>query len=40
MMYYVMVEVDGHPKLKLLPPSILDIYKVFEHMICCCCPLT
>ena len=30
MMYYVMVEVDGHPKLKLLPPSILDIYKVFE----------
>ena len=32
MMNYVMVEVDGHPKLKLLPPSILDIYKVFERI--------
>ncbi len=28
--HYVMVEADGH--LKLLPTSILDIYKVFEHM--------
>jgi hypothetical protein len=27
---YVMVEADGH--LKLLPASILDIYKVFEHI--------
>jgi hypothetical protein len=27
---YVMVEADGH--LKLLPTSILDIYKVFEHI--------
>jgi hypothetical protein len=26
----VMVEADGH--LKLLPPSILDIYKVFEYI--------
>jgi hypothetical protein len=25
-----MVEVDGH--LKLLPSSILDIYKMFEHI--------
>ncbi len=25
-----MVEADGH--LKLLPTSILDIYKVFEHI--------
>jgi hypothetical protein len=25
-----MVEADSH--LKLLPPSILDIYKVFEHI--------
>ncbi len=25
-----MAEADGH--LKLLPPSILDIYKVFEHI--------
>ena len=25
-----MVEADGH--LKLLPTSILDMYKVFEHM--------
>jgi hypothetical protein len=28
--HYVMVEADGH--LKLLPPSILDINKVFEHI--------
>jgi hypothetical protein len=28
---YVMVEADSH--LKLLPASILDIYKVFEHSI-------
>jgi hypothetical protein len=27
---YVMVEADSH--LKLLPTSILDIYKVFEHI--------
>ncbi len=27
---YVMVEVDSH--LKWLPVSILDIYKVFEHI--------
>ncbi len=27
---YVMVEADGH--LKLLPTSILDIYKVFEYI--------
>ncbi len=27
---YVMVEADSH--LKLLPSSILDIYKVFEHI--------
>jgi hypothetical protein len=27
---YVMVEADSH--LKLLPISILDIYKVFEHI--------
>ncbi len=26
----VMVEADSH--LKLCPPSILDIYKVFEHI--------
>jgi hypothetical protein len=26
----VMIETDSH--LKLLPPSILDIYKVFEHI--------
>jgi hypothetical protein len=26
-----MVEADSH--LKLLPPSILDIYKVFEHIV-------
>jgi hypothetical protein len=25
-----MVEADSH--VKLLPPSILDIYKVFEHI--------
>jgi hypothetical protein len=25
-----MFEIDSH--LKLLPPSILDIYKVFEHI--------
>ena len=25
-----MVEADSH--LKLLPPSMLDIYKVFEHI--------
>jgi hypothetical protein len=30
MIYYVMVEADSH--LKLLPTSILDIYKVFEHI--------
>jgi hypothetical protein len=30
MMSYVMVETDSH--LKLLPTSILDIYKVFEHI--------
>ncbi len=28
--YYVMVEPDSH--LKVLPTSILDIYKVFEHI--------
>ncbi len=28
--HYVMVEADSHPKL--LPASILDIYKVFEHI--------
>ena len=28
--HYVMVEADSH--LKLLPPSILDIYKVFKHI--------
>ncbi len=28
--HYVMVEADSH--LKLLPTSILDIYKVFEHI--------
>ncbi len=28
--WYVMVEADSH--LKLLPPSTLDIYKVFEHI--------
>ncbi len=28
--HFVMVEADSH--LKLLPPSILDIYKVFEHI--------
>jgi hypothetical protein len=28
--HHVMVEADSH--LKLLPPSILDIYKVFEHI--------
>ncbi len=27
---YVMVEVDSH--LKLLPTSILDMYKVFENI--------
>ncbi len=27
--HYVMVEADSH--LKLLPSSILDLYKVFEH---------
>jgi hypothetical protein len=27
---YVMVEADSH--LKLLPPPILEIYKVFEHI--------
>ncbi len=30
MMGYVMVEADSH--LKLLPTSILDIYKVFEYI--------
>ncbi len=30
MCHYVMVEADSH--LKLLPASILDIYKVFEHI--------
>jgi len=30
MCHYVMIEADSH--LKLLPPSILDIYKVFEHI--------
>jgi hypothetical protein len=28
--HYVMVEADSH--LKLLPASILDIFKVFEHI--------
>ena len=28
--HYIMVEADSH--LKLLPPSILDIYIVFEHI--------
>ncbi len=28
--HYIMVEADSH--LKLLPTSILDIYKVFEHI--------
>ncbi len=28
--HYIMVEADSH--LKPLPPSILDIYKVFEHI--------
>jgi hypothetical protein len=28
-----MVEAEGH--LKLLSPSILNIYKVFEHLIFC-----
>ncbi len=28
--HYVMFEADSY--LKLLPPSILDIYKVFEHI--------
>jgi hypothetical protein len=29
-LHNVMVEADSH--LKLLPTSILDIYKVFEHI--------
>ncbi len=28
--HYVMVEADCHPKL--LPTSMLDIYKMFEHI--------
>jgi hypothetical protein len=31
--HYVMVEANSH--LKLLPISILDIYKVFEHIDSC-----
>ncbi len=30
---YIMVEADSH--LKLMTISILNVYKVFEHMICC-----
>jgi hypothetical protein len=28
--HYIMVEADSH--FKVFPPSILDIYKVFEHI--------
>jgi hypothetical protein len=31
--YYIMVEADIH--LRLLPISILDLYKVFEVLVCC-----
>jgi hypothetical protein len=31
--HYIMVEADIH--LRLLPISILDIYKVFEVLVCC-----
>ncbi len=31
--HYIMVEADGH--LKLLPSSILDIYKCLSKLICC-----
>ena len=31
--HYIMVEADTH--LRLCPTSILDIYKVFEVLVCC-----